>query len=90
MSIPMPGDQEAIRPATLQGQIIVGALVAGLVTFLVIATVIDIGPKPAPAAAGGAGARGRSRPNRLCRSSPMSRSRLARSCCPCRSSCRVS
>ena len=90
MSVPIPGDPEAIRPATLQAQIIVGALVAGLVTFLVIVTIIDIGLKPASPAAGGGGPRGLSRPNRLCRSSPISRSRLARSCCPCHSSCQVS
>jgi hypothetical protein len=56
MSVPMQGDQDGIRSATLQGQIIVGALVAGLVTFLMISTIINIGPTPRPAAADGRGA----------------------------------
>ena len=47
---PMRDDPDAIRAATLQGQIIIVALVAGLVTFLVIVTVIDIGHKAAGAA----------------------------------------
>jgi hypothetical protein len=46
---PISGDQEAIRPIAIQGQIIVGALLAGLLCFLVITTVIDVGPKPAGA-----------------------------------------
>jgi hypothetical protein len=54
MSVPMPGDQDAIRSATLQGRIIVGALAAGLVMFLVISTIINILPTPG-AAANGAG-----------------------------------
>ena len=58
MSVPMTGDQDAIRPVTLQGQIIVGALVAGLVTFSVIVTIMNIGSAPGPAAAGGPGAQG--------------------------------
>jgi hypothetical protein len=56
MSVSMPGDQDAIRSATLQGQIILGALVAGLVMFLVISTIIIIGLTPRPAAADGRGA----------------------------------
>jgi hypothetical protein len=58
MSIITPGDEQGIRSATLQGQIIVGALVAGLVTFLIIATMIDLGPRPGAAAGGGPGAAG--------------------------------
>ena len=46
---PISGDQDAIRPTALQGQIIVTALLAGLLCFLVITTVIDLGPKPAAA-----------------------------------------
>ena len=46
---PISGDQDAIRPIAIQGQIIVGALLAGLLCFLVITTVIDVGPKPAAA-----------------------------------------
>jgi hypothetical protein len=46
---PISGDQDAIRPIALQGQIIVAALLAGLLCFLVITTFIDLGPKPAAA-----------------------------------------
>jgi hypothetical protein len=46
---PISGDQDAIRPIAIQGQIIVGGLLAGLLCFLVITTVIDVGPKPAAA-----------------------------------------
>lgn len=53
-SMPMPDNPDAIRAATLQGQIIIGALVAGLLTFLVIVTVLDTEPK----AGGGAGGQG--------------------------------
>ena len=55
MSTPISGDQDAIRPIALQGQIIVGALLAGLLCFLVITTVIDLGPKPAVCAGSGGG-----------------------------------
>ncbi len=48
-----PGEEDLIRAATLQGQIIIGALVTGLVIFLVIVNVIDLGLKPG---AGGQGA----------------------------------
>ena len=63
MAIPTPGDQEAIRPIVLQGQIIIGALLAGLLCFLVIVNVIDLGPPPGvAAAAAGAGAVDRAMP----------------------------
>jgi hypothetical protein len=54
----MTSDQDAIRPVTRQGQIIVGALIAGVLIFLVIATVVDLVPKPGagPAARVGADA----------------------------------
>ena len=42
----MTSDQDAIRPVTRQGQIIVGALIAGVLIFLVIATVVDLALKP--------------------------------------------
>jgi hypothetical protein len=58
MSVSMSGDPEAIRSATLQGQIIVGALAAGLITFLVIVNIIDIGTTAPRAAGGGPGAAG--------------------------------
>jgi hypothetical protein len=50
MSVPMPSDQDAIRSATLQGQIIVGALAAGLVAFLVIVIILQLVLTPAAAA----------------------------------------
>jgi hypothetical protein len=57
-SMSMTSDQDAIRPVIRQGQIIVVALIAGVVVFLVIATMADLGPNPGAAAvaAGGAGA----------------------------------
>jgi hypothetical protein len=61
MTTPTLNDEDAIRPIVLQAQIIVGALVAGLLCFSVIASVIDVGPKAgaAPAApVGGAGVGG--------------------------------
>jgi hypothetical protein len=58
MSVPMPGEQDAIRSATLQGQIILGALAAGLVMFLVISTIINILPTLGVAANGAGNGRG--------------------------------
>jgi hypothetical protein len=54
----MTSDQDAIRTVTLQGQIIVGALIAGVSIFLVIATVVNLGLEPGvgPAAPVGVGA----------------------------------
>ena len=51
----MPSDPESIQAVTRQGQIIIGALISGVVFFLVIATVVDLGPNPG-VVAGGAGA----------------------------------
>jgi hypothetical protein len=51
----VPSDPESIQPVTRQGQIIIGGLISGVVFFLVIATVVDLGPNPG-LVAGGAGA----------------------------------
>ncbi len=40
LSMSMTSDQDAIRTVTRQGQIIVGALISGVLAFLVIATVV--------------------------------------------------
>ena len=45
-SMSMPSDPESIQPVTRQGQIIIGGLISGVVFFLVIATVVDLGPNP--------------------------------------------
>ena len=74
---PMRDDPDAIRAATLQGHIIIVAPAAGLVTFLVIVTVIDIGHKAAGAA---------DLPLPI---SPTPLSRLPPACFPCRLSYRA-
>jgi hypothetical protein len=56
MPVPMSDDPNAIRAATLQGQIIVGALIAGLVTFLVVVIVITMAVQPGAPGAVGPGA----------------------------------
>jgi hypothetical protein len=63
-SMSMTSDQDAIRPVIRQGQIIVVALIVGVVVFLVIATMVDLGPNPGAAAGGaGAGAQGAGQPS---------------------------
>jgi hypothetical protein len=52
----MPTAENAIQPVVLQGQIIVGALITGVSIFLVIATLVDLGPNPGAGAGAGVGA----------------------------------
>jgi hypothetical protein len=62
LSMSMAHDQDAVRPVTLQGQIIVGALLSGVLIFLVIAAVIDLQSKPDAGPAARIGADGRAQP----------------------------
>jgi hypothetical protein len=62
----MASGQDAIQPVIRLAQIIVGTLMTGVAFFLVIATLVDLGPDPGVAAGaaggGGAGAHGAVQP----------------------------